>query len=66
MKVFLSALMLALSILPLFALPDLDVAYISRNPRYDRYHVSYQYGIDPNDYWAGKPYLSSTEQAVAV
>jgi len=62
MKVFLSALMLALSILPLFALPDLDVAYISRTPRYDRYHVSYQYGIDPNDYWAGKPYLSSTEQ----
>ncbi|HOK52873.1 MAG TPA: CARDB domain-containing protein [Armatimonadota bacterium] len=57
-----TALLLAGLVLPTIALPDLDVAYISRTPRYDRYNVRYQYGIDPSDYWTGKPYLTAAEQ----
>ncbi len=43
--------------------PDFDVRFISRTPRYDRYNVSYQYGIDPNEPETGRPYLTPEEQA---
>ena len=43
--------------------PDFDVTYISRTPRYDRYNVSYNYSVDPNEPETGKPYLTVEEQA---
>jgi photosystem II stability/assembly factor-like uncharacterized protein len=61
-KAILVTLFLAGLVQPVLGLPDLDVAYISRTPRYDRYNVSYQYGVDPNDYWTGTPYLTASEQ----
>jgi len=43
--------------------PDFEVTYISRTPRYDRYNVSYQYSVDPNEPETGRPYLTAEEQA---
>lgn len=43
--------------------PDFDVRFIERTPRYDRYTVSYQTGIDPNEPGTAKPYLTSEEQS---
>jgi photosystem II stability/assembly factor-like uncharacterized protein len=48
---------------PLAAAPDLDVVYISRAPRYDRYYVDYTGKFDPNDPDTTKPSLSAAEQA---
>lgn len=44
-------------------MPDFDVTYISRIPRYDRYNVSYEYGVDPNEPETGRPYLTPEELA---
>ncbi len=40
---------------------DLDVLYVSRAPLYQRYNVQYHWGLDPTDYWNGKPYLTPDE-----
>lgn len=45
------------------AMPDFEVTFISRTPRYDRYNVSYQYNIDPDEPETGRPYLTAAEQA---
>lgn len=44
-------------------MPDFDVTYIARTPRYDRYNVSYEYGVDPAEPETGRPYLTAQEQA---
>jgi photosystem II stability/assembly factor-like uncharacterized protein len=56
-------ILLLTSLAPIFAGPDLDVAYISRTPMYYKYNVSYQNGLDPLDWGVGKPYLTASEQA---
>ncbi len=49
--------------LPALAGPDLDVSYISRTPKYDRYNVTYTSNINPADPGTTRPSLSPTEQA---
>lgn len=41
---------------------DLDVAYIQRTPRYERYNVGYSYWVNYNDPNCGQPYLDYWEQ----
>lgn len=57
------ALLIFAVLAPLVAAPDLDVAYISRAPRYDRYFVDYTGKFDANDPDTTKPSLSAAEQA---
>jgi hypothetical protein len=47
---------------PLFAASDLDVVYISRTPRYQKYDPTYKDHIDPVDVWKSKPYLSPEQE----
>lgn len=47
---------------PLIAAPDLDVSYISRTPRYDRYFVDYKEGANPSDPYTPYSYLTKEEQ----
>lgn len=42
---------------------DLDVAYISRTPRYDRYNVTWVNGYDPRDWGNGRPFLFGDESS---
>lgn len=56
-------LLAMVAVVPALAAPDLDVCYISRTPRYYKYLPEYQHGVDPKDYYNGKPYLTETDQA---
>ncbi len=51
------------TVTPLIAGPDIDVVYISRTPRYNRYNVTYTRNIDPLDGGNSRPSLSEEEQA---
>ncbi len=55
---FLIIILVLASLAPLMALPDLDVAYISRTPRYDRYSTYDINGLDPYDW--GNPLIVPT------
>jgi hypothetical protein len=63
LAVIITALVILGAITPLFAGTDIDVIYISRTPRYDRYNVTYTDGIDPVDLGKARPSLSPEEQS---
>lgn len=52
-----TALLAVTALAPAFAGPDLDVAYISRTPRYQKFQVKEENGLDPKDSGVGKPHL---------
>ena len=61
--VILSILLLIASLAPLAGAPDLDVCFISRTPAFNRYNVTYTYGVNPSDPNTCVPSLTPTEQA---
>ncbi len=44
--------------LPVFALPDIDVLYISRTPRYQKFMADEEKNVDPRDLGLTKPHIA--------
>jgi photosystem II stability/assembly factor-like uncharacterized protein len=63
-KLLAALLLLLAGLAPVIAAPDLDVAYIARTPRYEKYQVTEEGGLDPLDSGLSKMHLAPGQESI--